>query len=36
MMEDAEIEQFEELIRLYMNRKKERLEKELLGIINDN
>ena len=36
MMEDAEIAQFEELIRLYMNSKKERLEKELLGIINDN
>ena len=36
MMEDAEIAQFEELIRLYMNIKKERLEKELLGIINDN
>ena len=35
-MEDAEIAQFEELIRLYMNIKKERLEKELLGIINDN
>ena len=29
MMEDEEIEQFEELIRLYMNRKKKRLEKKL-------
>ena len=33
MMEDAEIEQFEELIRLYINSKKERLEKELLLIL---